>query len=112
MARLYSNENFPAAVVDLLRLCGHDVLTALEAGNANRGIPDPAVLRFASENGRAVLTLNRQDFISLHRQHPGHAGIVVCTFNSGFPAQARKIHTTLDAAGDLAGQLLRINRGQ
>ncbi|WP_445305545.1 DUF5615 family PIN-like protein [Microcoleus sp. herbarium2] len=35
MARFYTDENFPLAVVELLRALGHDVLTAREAGNAN-----------------------------------------------------------------------------
>ena len=48
MARLYSNENFPLPVVEALRRRGHDVLTTLEAGQANRGIPDDEVLRFAT----------------------------------------------------------------
>ncbi len=34
MARLYSNENVPMPTVDALRLMGHDVLTAVEAGLA------------------------------------------------------------------------------
>ena len=110
MARLYSNENFPAAVVKLLRHFGHDGLTSLEAGNANHGVPDPDVLRFATENARAILTLNRQDFMALHRQSSDHAGIVICTFNPDFPDQARKIHATLDTNANLAGQLVRINR--
>ena len=44
MARLYSNENFPRPVVEALRHRGHDVLTSLEAGRANQGIPDDEVL--------------------------------------------------------------------
>ncbi len=34
MTHLYSDENFPRQVVEALRALGHDVLTALEAGNA------------------------------------------------------------------------------
>jgi hypothetical protein len=62
VSRLYSNENFPRRTVELLRTMGHDVLTAAEADQANRGIADRAVLEFATEAGRAVLTLNRRDF--------------------------------------------------
>jgi len=49
MARLYADENFPLPVVECLRLLGHDVLTAFEAGQAEQGIPDPLVLAFAHE---------------------------------------------------------------
>ena len=78
MARLYSNENFPQLGVAALRQLGHDVLTVLEAGRANQAIPDEAVLAFATADNRAVLTLNRRDFIRLHYQFPEHAGIIVC----------------------------------
>jgi hypothetical protein len=111
MARLYSNENFPLPVVEALRGRGHDVVTSAEAGRANQRIPDEDVLQFAVQEGRAVLTLNRQDFISLHRRNSGHAGIIVCTFNPDFAALAEKIHTALETTGRLDGQLLRINRG-
>ena len=62
MARFYSNENFPLPVVVALRRAGHDVLTSAEAGNANRRIPDDQVLAYATQELRAVLTLNRRDF--------------------------------------------------
>jgi predicted nuclease of predicted toxin-antitoxin system len=42
-------------------------LTVQEAGNDNLGIPDEDVLAFAIRDNRAVVTLNRQDFIRLHR---------------------------------------------
>lgn len=62
MARIYADEQYPLPVVEFLRPLGHDVLTVQEAGNAGLGIPDD-VLAFAASNERAVLTLNRGDFI-------------------------------------------------
>jgi hypothetical protein len=56
-----------------------NVLTALEAGQANQAIPDEPVLAFATAARRAVLTHNRRHFIRLHRRAPTHAGILVCT---------------------------------
>ena len=79
MAAFYADENFPLQVVEALRRLGHDVLTAFEAGQANQRIPDDIVLEFATRSGRAVLTLNRWEFIGLHARFPRHAGIVVCT---------------------------------
>lgn len=38
MARFYSNENIASQVVMELRRLGHDVLTSLEAGNANASV--------------------------------------------------------------------------
>lgn len=110
MARLYSNENFPQPVVLALRERGHDVLSALETGNANQAIPDDEVLAFATRERRAVLTINRKHFIGLHRTQPNHAGIVVCTLDSDFPGQAERIDVALQACADLTGLLLRVNR--
>src|ERR1035441_9111622 len=53
MARFYSNENFPLLTVVKLRELGHEVVTALEAGNANQRIADEAVLAYARSGGRA-----------------------------------------------------------
>lgn len=93
--RFYSNENFPLPVVGALQRLGHDVLTTVEAGNANQGIPDDEILRYATAEKRILLTLNRRDFISLHQRMPIHAGIVVCTFDANFSAQAERIDAML-----------------
>ena len=68
MARFYSNENFPLLTVVKLRELGHEVVTALEAGNANQRISDEAVLAFAILGNRAVLTINRKHFVALHHR--------------------------------------------
>lgn len=109
MARLYSNENFPLPVVQELRHFGHDVLTVQEAGNANQAVPDDAVLAFATAKSRGVLTLNRRDFIHLHKTQPHHAGIIVCTYDADFVGQAQRIHEAIEAQPGLDGQLLRVN---
>lgn len=112
MASLYSNENFPKRVVDELRQLGHDVLTSYEAGRANQKIPDDQVLQFAISQNRAVLTLNRSDFIRLHQDSQGiHAGIIVCTRDDANPlAFAERINAALIAHPNPAGCLIRIVR--
>ena len=55
MARFYSNENVALQVVVGLRRLGHDVLTSLEAGNANAAVKDTEVLAFATNEGRILL---------------------------------------------------------
>jgi hypothetical protein len=110
MARLYANENFPLPVVTELRRLGQEVLTIVETGQAGQAVPDEQVLVFAIAEGRAVRTLNRKHFVRLHSTHPEHAGIVVCTFDPDFIAQARRIHEALASVGSLEGQLLRVNR--
>jgi hypothetical protein len=110
VANLYSNENFPLPVVRLLSERGHDVLTTLDAGKAGAAIPDADVLGFATKLGRAVLTLNRRDFIRLHLRSSNHAGIIVCTFEANFGTQADRISDVLDKRPNLNGQLIRVNR--
>ena len=110
MARLFADENFPLPVVEELRILGHDVVTIQEAGMAERGVSDADVLTHAASEGRAVLTLNRKHFIQLHRQRPEHPGIVACTSDRDFTAQARRIHLVLCAEADLSNQLIRVNR--
>ena len=110
MADLYANENFPQPVVNELRGLGHDVLTVLETGNSDQAWPDPAVLAFAVERRRAVLTLNRRHFVKLHQEQPNHRGIIVCTFDRDFQGQATRIHDAITSEGTLDGKLLRVNR--
>lgn len=111
MARFYSNENFHRLVVEALRELGHDVLTSLEAGRANQRIPDEEVLAFAASERRAVLTFNRLHFMRLHRSTNGkHAGIIVCKLDHDTSALAQRIDDLILHAGDLSGQLLRVNR--
>ena len=110
MAFLYSDEDFPFATVVELRSLGHNVLTALQAGQANQRIPDPDVLRHAIGLGRAVLTFNRRHFIRLHRQTPSHCGIVVCTKDDDFASLARRIDRAVTKALPLDGKLIRVNK--
>jgi len=110
MARIYSNENFPLLVVDLLRALGHDVLTVQESGKADQALHDDKVLEFAAAEARAVLTINRRHFIRLHRERPQHAGIIVCTFDADFAGQAERIHQSIGGQSALTGQLIRVNR--
>lgn len=110
MARLYSNENFSIPVVLNLRTLGHDVVTVQEAGQDNRSIPDENVLSFAHSHARAVLTINRKDFLRLHHLHPDHSGIILCTADRDFAGQARRIHDEVVKYDSLTGLLVRINR--
>lgn len=111
MAKLYANENFPLEVVQRLRELSHDVLTTHEVGKSNRGIEDDEVLRFAVSEGRCVITINRKDFMRLHRDQPDHAGIIVCTENRDYAVFAEKIDEVIRQAGSIVGKLMRVVRG-
>jgi predicted nuclease of predicted toxin-antitoxin system len=110
MARLYADEGFPRQVSRQLRALGHDVLTVQEAGQGNQRIPDEAVLAFAISQNRAVLTVNRGDFIRLHKQNSDHAGIIACTEDIDRQGLANRVHQAIVATGTLAGQLIRVQR--
>jgi len=109
VARLMADENVPLQVIEALRLLGHDVVLAGESRQGS-GAPDSVVLSEACLDQRAVLTLDRRDFIQLHRQQPDHEGIIVCTFDPDFVGQAARIHAALPSGGPLRGTLLRVNR--
>jgi hypothetical protein len=110
VARLYTNENFPQPAVEALRRLGHDILTVSESGLAGQAMSDSAVLEFARREARIIVTLNRRHFVRLHQARPDHAGILVCTLDLDFAAQAQRIHAALNDHPIMQGQLLRVNR--
>ncbi len=112
MARLYSNENFPIPVVEALRKLGHDVLTIQETGKDNQEFSDEEVVSFAANDNRTVLTINRKDFIRLHKESDNHSDIIVCTFDVDFEGQARRIDAAIKDYNSLVGLLIRVNRPQ
>jgi len=78
--RLYFDEDsMQHALVNALRACGIDVLTALEAQRIERS--DEAHLAFATAQGRVLYSFNVGDFYQLHtsymEQNKSHAGIVL-----------------------------------
>ena len=112
MARLYADENFPQPAVERLRELGHDVQTVQDAGKAQQKLPDEAVLADACADGRAVVTHNRKDFRYLHAAHPNHEGIIACSEDVDFVGIADRIHESIAALTQIAGQFIRIVRPQ
>lgn len=114
MANFYSNENFPYPTVTELRRLGHDVLTAAEADNANKFIPDERVAEFAHQNGRILLTFNRKDFLKIHRQltesGQTHSGIFICTLDLDFKRLAENIHAAALASESFESLLVRVTK--
>lgn len=110
VSRLLADENFPRPVVEHLRGLGHNVLTLNDIGYVGQGVSDPSVLDLATADNRAVLTINRRDFVRLHLARTVHAGIIVCTFDSDFVGQATRIAAAIKGDEPLAGRLIRVNR--
>ena len=110
MAKLYADEQFPLKTTQRLRALGHDVLTVQDAKKANQKIPDEKVLAFATQQKRAVVTLNRRDFIQLHRQKMSHAGIIVSKDDVDKVQLAERIHRVIQSETTLVGQLVKVTK--
>jgi hypothetical protein len=111
MTEFYSNENFPQDLVNALKCLDHEVLTSYEAGQANQGISDEDVLKFAHARRKVIITLNREDFINLHRKVREHSGIMICKEDRDYQGQALKIHEfILTDNQSLKGRLIRIKK--
>jgi hypothetical protein len=113
MVGLYADENFELPVIKKLREKGSDILAALEAGNANQGIPDEDVLAFAIQEHRAVITLNYNDFKNLHKRDSNHCGIVICIGTRRAADRddlTDRIDLALRGKASLTGELIRVNR--
>jgi hypothetical protein len=110
MARLYADEDFSYPTVEELRRLGHDVLTAQEAGEGDRGKTDNEVLAFAIAQARAVATVNCRHFVRLHRTAGSRCGIIVCSRDADHLALAARIARSIAAYPTLENRLLRVNR--
>jgi predicted nuclease of predicted toxin-antitoxin system len=111
MVSFYSNENFPLAMVELMRSVGYDVLTSYEAGNSNQRIPDGQVLEYATQFNRVIITENRQDFIDLHYSNVFHCGIVICKADRDYEGKVQILHDFLsEDVASLDNRLLRIQK--
>ena len=109
MVRFYSNENLDVDLVESIRKLGYDVLTSYEANQANRGISDSAVLKYATSNNRCVITFDRSDFLLLHQSAVEHCGIIVCREMKSYLSQAQELHDYLEQSQiDLKNRFLRL----
>ncbi len=108
---LLADENLPFPVVSALKQLGYDIKTLLDLGIAGQAVPDNDVLAIATQQNRCLITLNRKDFIKLHREQAEHTGILICTFDTDFTALADRIDQRLQETGSAAaGLLLRVQR--
>lgn len=62
------------AQLNVLRGAGHDVVAIGELDKS--GTPDPEIFDLAQSLERVLLTHSTEDFHALHRERPGHRGIM------------------------------------
>ena len=74
MRILVDEDSQARAQLNILRGDGHDVVAVGELGK--NGAPDPEVFDLAQSLERVLLTHNTEDFHELHRERPGHRGIM------------------------------------
>ena len=110
VAKLYSDENFPFPAAEELRRLGHDVMTVQESGLGGKSVSDDAVLAFAIDQGRALITLNRRHYVKLHQATSRHPGIIVCTTDVDFARLASRIDTAIKEHSPLTDTIIRVNR--
>jgi hypothetical protein len=111
VARFYADEDVDHEVVLALRGLGHDVLTSQEAGQANRRIPDNAVLADAAAMARVLITRNRDDFQRLHDAGQFHCGLVLCGYDPEPDRQARLIVAQIEGQTPGAPWVVKVFRG-
>ncbi len=67
----------------MTRGLGLDAVSVHEISRAGRAIPDPEQLRYAADEGRILVTRNRDDFIQhtveFHREGEPTAGVLIVT---------------------------------
>ena len=74
--RFKLDENLHPETVTILAEAGHDAVTVIEQGL--RGRPDPDIARICREEGRVLITLDK-DFADIRTYPPAdYPGIIVC----------------------------------
>jgi hypothetical protein len=73
------------------------------SARCGRAIVQVWVLLRRTQENRAVLTLNRRDFMKLHKRSPAHGGIIACTTDADYGRQANRILAEIAALTSLAG---------
>ncbi|MBV9124477.1 MAG: DUF5615 family PIN-like protein [Planctomycetes bacterium] len=82
--RIYLDENVDVALADGLTQAGYDAIPARAVGNLY--LTDDAQLRFATAQGRAIVTHDFSDFTGLHadflQRGEHHEGIILIPLRS------------------------------
>ena len=119
--RLLLDEMFPGTIADQLCGKGYDVQAVVTSPEFT-GLPDEEILIGAAEAGRAVVTANIKDFVSLDARYRAanrsHAGLIVVSAKT-FPQNRTFVSAVTNALSSLlaedeaayAGGVIFLSRG-
>jgi predicted nuclease of predicted toxin-antitoxin system len=110
-AEIYLDENVHVLIAKIVRSHGFKTVTTRDV--ERRGVSDPEQLRYASENGYAILTHNRVDFEELAKDYfasgKTHCGIIIAADNSPQEIARRLIDILNDfTADEMINQIIYI----
>ena len=109
--RLFTDEDVTWRVAATLRPQGYDIESTRDAKRGAQRIPDYSQLKYAMQEGRAILTFNRSDFEQLHLQWQAngwtHYGIIVAGQITDVHELTRRVKLHLDTV-DPAAQANRV----
>jgi predicted nuclease of predicted toxin-antitoxin system len=91
------DHDVPEDLSYLLKQLGHEVTLLRNALPPDTS--DEAVLQFAQDTGRVLLTCNRNDFLQLAAEKPHH-GIVVIIRRRSRAAERAALFRLLESAGE------------
>ncbi len=99
---LYLDEDVNTLIAELIRPQNFRVLTVTEADR--KGKSDADQLKFAAENGYAILTHNRRDFEKLAQDHftnnQTHGGIIIAVRRSPHEIAGKLLNILNDFTAD------------
>ncbi len=82
--RFLLDEDISQRVAEGLRARGIDAVSVQEIGRGGQGVPDEERLAYATEQGRALVTYNRDDFQVLDakwREEEGSTPVSCCVWS-------------------------------
>jgi hypothetical protein len=108
---LYQDEDVHVLVAELIRARDFSALTTQEAGQL--GQDDSSQLQHAIQNGRAILTHNRNDFERLARSYAetgqSHFGIIIAVRRSPYELAQRLLRLlNTHTADEMQNQVIYI----
>ena len=98
--RLFTDEMIHTGLTVELGRRGYDAESCQDAGRSNQKVSDEDQLRYATRQGRAILSYNQRHFVPIDRQWKAagrrHAGIILSPTNGDLGVLLRCVQQHLD----------------